>query len=349
MASIYKRLADLLAALEDDIQRAFLESIQGITDEVILEQLIDAIEAGDFRRAYAGLGIMPGSLNPLMSALEIAYRHSAEFVVQGYPTHVQTSNGKVKFHFNMRDPRAEQWLRDKSSEMVTLISEDTRINVQSTLQRGMIEGRNPRDTALDIVGRYNRATGHREGGVIGLTKDQEGWVASARQRLSQAHLGGEAGERYLSMGLRDKRFDSTVRKAMETGKPLNKAQVENLTIRYSSAALKHRGDQIARHESMSAFNTADYDSAKQVVALGAAREKDVTRVWDDAGDKRVRHSHRELDGQRVGLDEPFVSPVSGASMMYPTDASLGAPTKEIIGCRCRARIKIDWLGAFVDD
>lgn len=349
MASIYKRLADLLAALEDDIQVAFLESIQGITDDAILEQLIDAIEAGDYRRAYAGLGIMPGSLNPFITALETAYRHSAEFVVQGYPTHVQTSNGKVKFHFNMRDPRAEQWLRDKSSQMVTLISEDARINVQSTLQRGMIEGRNPRDTALDIVGRYNRTTGHREGGVIGLTKEQGEWVGSARQRLTQAHLGGEAGDRYLSMGLRDKRFDSVVEKAMATGKPLTKAQVENLTTRYSSRTLKYRGDTISQHESMSAFNTADYDSAKQVVALGAAREKDVERVWDDAGDNRVRHSHKELDGQRVGLDEPFESPVSGARMMYPTDTSLDAPTKETLGCRCRARINIDWLGAFVND
>ncbi len=71
------------------------------------------------------------------------------------------------------------------------------------------------------------------------------------------------------------------------------------------------------------------------------------KFWDSAGDKRTRHTHLELESRykRIGgipLDEPFVSS-SGARMLYPGDTSLGAGADEIVNCRCRQQIDVDWL------
>ncbi len=83
-----------------------------------------------------------------------------------------------------------------------------------TLERGQLEGNNPRVTALDIVGRIDPVTKKRVGGVIGLTNNQEQWVANGRRYLEQLD------SKYFNLELRDKRFDGTVKKAIEAGKPL---------------------------------------------------------------------------------------------------------------------------------
>jgi len=49
-----------------------------------------------------------------------------------------------------------------------------------------------------------------------------------------------------------------------------------------------------------------------------------------------------MDGQRVGIEEAFVSPVTGARLLHPGDTTLGATGKDVIACRCRIRYDIRW-------
>lgn len=330
-----KRLTyeQIVTFLESDLQGAFLRSIQGVVDAVVLTELIAAVEANDAQRVYEILGMNAAALRPLTAAIERAYEQSGEWTTEGYPR----VPGFPMFRFDVRNPRAEEWLRTESSRLVMQIGEDTRNNVRETLRTGMERGTNPRQTALNIIGRVDQATGERVGGVVGLSQAQEGWVRSARIYLEQRN------ERYFTMGLRDKRFDATVRAAFDAAKPLPVEVIDKLVTRYKSSALRHRGEMIGRTESLAAFNAAELESARQVVASGAVRDGGVKREWDSAGDSRVRPAHRVMDGQVVGVEEPFVAP-SGARLMHPGDASLGAPTSLVIACRCRVKTKIDWLG-----
>jgi len=238
----------------------------------------------------------------------------------------------------VRNSRAEAYLRDQSSMLISSITQSARINVQSALTVGMEKGMNPRNVALDLVGRIDPASGKRTGGSIGLSASQEGWARSARTKLETLD------EKYFTMELRDKRFDGTVAKAIAAGKPLPRDTIDKLISRYRDNALRWRGENIARTEAMQALNHSEYEATKQAVDMGAVKNENVKREWDDAGDGRVRPSHRALNGQRVGLDEPFVSPVSKARMLHPGDTSLGAPVSEVAMCRCRVRSVIDWLG-----
>ena len=74
--------------------------------------------------------------------------------------------------------------------------------------------------------------------------------------------------------------------------------------------------------------------ATQFGAQEAAEQAGVeTKTWITSGDDRVRESHREANGQKRDIDEPF--DVGDAELMYPGDPEGGADEPgEVISCRC---------------
>lgn len=190
--------------------------------------------------------------------------------------------------------------------------------------------------ALDVVGRINRATQRREGGIIGLTSQQASYVSNARAQLETLDAG------YFDRKLRDKRFDRVVQRSIRDGKALSRADIDRITGRYADRLLAHRGEVLARTESIAALHAGQFEAARQLVDSGKVRADQITKVWDATGDARTRASHMAMDGQAVGLNEPFITP-GGYRMMHPHDASLGAPADEIIQCRCFMAIRVKYL------
>lgn len=336
---------DQLYALSiPEIQRIFLETMQGAVDSAMIDEMVKAIEAGDVERLYQVSGFTPATLVPIIERIEQTYRDAAVIESGGWPRRILTPSGPVSFVFNMRNQAVEQDLRSYSSEWITRISEEVRENIRTELQAGMARGDNPRTTALNIAGRVNSATRNREGGVIGLASNQVKWANSTRRYLEQLD------DRYFTMGLRDKRFDATVRKAIESGKPLPADVVSKLTTAYKSNALRYRGETIARTETIQAINRGERAAHLQAFDEGTLSRSQVTKEWDDTGDRRTRPSHRVLGqtygrGKGIDFDAPFVSP-SGSQMLYPGDSSMNADASEIISCRCKARYRVQWLKGF---
>ncbi|CAM4397655.1 phage minor head protein [Palleronia rufa] len=143
--------------------------------------------------------------------------------------------------------------------------------------------------------------------------------------------------------MRDKRFDKTVRKAIEEGKPLDAAMVDKITGRYSDRMLKYRGDVIARTEGNKAMNAGRHEATQQMVDDGKVPPDAVTKIWDATPGKFTRDSHLALNGTEVRWGQPFVSPVTGAMLDHPHDEN--APPSETVNCRCSERIRIDWRRA----
>jgi len=331
----------ILETLLDDfipsIRKGFLDAVRGIVDNVRINHVEEAIKLGDPVGALRAIGLEGGAFRPLEKALETAFETGGVTVANSVPR----SATQAVFRFDVRNSRAEKFLREQSSGLITRITDDTRVAVRNIITEGVRDGRNPRNIALDMIGRINPTTGQREGGIIGLTKPQERWVANARIDLNTLS------ERYFSRTARDKRFDKTVRAAIASGKPLSPDTIDKLLGKYKDNLLLVRGEGIARTEAINSLNRSEQESIKQAVEQGAAKASQVKRIWDSAGDKRVRDSHAAMDGQEVGLDEPFRTP-DGAVLMYPGDSSMGAPGEEVIGCRCRVRLAVDWLAGARD-
>jgi hypothetical protein len=340
MATPREELDALIALFEENIRLAFLGAIDDIVENALVKDIIAAINEGDIVKAFRALGLSDAALRPIIKAIEDAFERGGVFTAQSFPKYLKTPSGRTVFRFDVRNSRAEAWLRDKSGQLITRISDETMQNIRNIITEGLQKGRNPRNIALDIIGRIDAKTGKRVGGIVGLTRNQERWVANTRRMLENLD------EKYFLRDLRDRRFDSIVRKAIASGKPLPQSTIDKLVTRYSDNALKYRGETIARTEALHSLNRSEWEAHKQAVAIGALKENAVRRHWDSAGDSRVRWSHKSMDRkyakEGVGLDEPFVSP-SGARMMHPGDTSLGASGDETIMCRCRVRLKVDWL------
>lgn len=334
-----KQILNAIDKFTPIIREAFFAALADITDNVKLANVVDALNAGDVVAAFDALGFNNAALRPLTAAVEQSFETGGMMTANRIPA----VNG-VKFRFDVRNSKAEAWLRDHSSRLVTSISEDTRTSIRNILDGGLVAGRNPRNVALDIVGRIDPTTGRRVGGIVGLTPGQAGWVSRARSELGSP----DTAAGYLQRALRDKRFDKIVQKSIDTGVPLDNDTISRLTGRYSDNVLRMRGETIARTEALQSLNQSQDMAFRQAIDEGIIDQSAVQRVWDSSGDARTRETHRAMDGQSVGLDEAFVSP-SGARLMFPGDSSLGAGGEEIINCRCVVKHRIDFLAEGLDD
>lgn len=338
-----KQLYDALEArFGTAIADAFEAAVDNLKASVDLQAAIRAVQAANEADLLAALNLDAAVFNDLLAQVEGAYAASGTVAANGLPV-LQTAAGlRFVFRFNVRNPQAEAWLKDHSSTLVTRIMDDQRTAVREALAAGLSRGANPTTTALDIVGRMDRASGARTGGVIGLTAQQAGYVRNARDELASGS--DDDFSSYLSRALRDKRFDRAVAKAQRTGEAIPADVQRKAVVAYERRLLKHRGDMIGRTETLTALRTAKHEAFRQAVESGAVNEADVERIWRSAGDSHVRHTHQVLNGQKQpGLSAPFHSP-SGARMLFPGDTSLGAPGSEIIACRCDVSYRIDFLG-----
>lgn len=87
----------------------------------------------------------------------------------------------------------------------------------------------------------------------------------------------------------------------------------------------------ARTMSTNAQNAGRYDGYRRAEDLGIP----LSLVWTATLDERTRFSHRQLDGQRRDVDQPFE--VDGVKILYPADLGgkdYKVPGSMIWNCRC---------------
>lgn len=326
-------LNKLIDAWDPILQKAFLESIAKIRDQAQIEQIAKAIQDGSLEAAMKAAGVDPVMFRPLDRALQNAFEAGGNITTSGFPSVGRPGELKTIFQFDVRNPAAEQWLKDYSSSLVTEIVDDQRSLIQQVMARGLEAGDNPRTIALDLVGRIG-TDGRRTGGLIGLTSSQAEWV----QNYADA-LASDDPTEALNYNLRDARFDIAVKRASESGIPLTDSQIEAMTNSYTNRALRYRAESIARTESMAALHEAQSQAIDQAIESGAVDPENVEMVWRITHDKRTRESHKAMDGQTVKYGEKFVTG-NGNELAYPGDPDGAA--EDVIHCRCWLEPKINF-------
>lgn len=313
---------------------AFIEAMQDIATDVNMGQLEAAIREADIQAAIRAIGVDTATYTALTEEVRQVYLKSGQL-------HAKATPSKVRFGFDVNNPRAERWIRSNAATMVEVIGNEqaavVRETVRDVVERGIAQGSGPRKMALELAGRVDRATGRRVGGKIVLNSQQSQWVTKAAQELRSGNK--TMMSNYLSRTQRDKRFDGIVKKAMKAGEGLSEGDINRLTGKYSDNLLKSRAQIIARTETNRAFTEAADESLRQLVDEGHVKRDSVKRVWDATMDMNTRPSHAATNGQKRGIDELF--DVSGVAMARPHDVN--APASETVGCRCFLRQEIDYL------
>ncbi|MFP1634090.1 phage minor head protein [Zhengella sp. ZM62] len=327
-------MADLLDRFEPAIRDAFLEAVREVTSKARVADIAKALERGDVQGALDALYMDRSAFETFERAIEEAYGEGGKAVIDDLGRLRDADGNGFVVRFDVRNLRAEQWLKEHSSRLVTRIIQEQRLNIRNALEEGMREGNNPRTVALDIVGRIDRQTGRRTGGIVGLSWPQERAVANARRELESGDFAA-----YRQRERRDRRFDRTIAKAEREGRGLTAKEISTIISRYSDRLLKLRGDTIGRTEALASLHAAQHEALQQLVDTGKVQASQIRRVWDATGDARTRLDHLAADSQSVGLNETFT--VGGRQMKYPGDPA-GGP-EQVINCRCVVRVRIDFL------
>lgn len=319
MPTTRKQIEELIARLEPTLRRAFENSLNDWRNNIDLDAVADALRRNDIDAAVRAANIQPAALNGFLTAREAAFEAAGT---------AELSSLRLNIIFNARHLRGEAQLSQYGAQFVQAVSDDTKAMLRTSLTDSLSRGQGAKAAARSIRG------------MIGLTDTQAQWAINLRRKLiddPKSLLSEFAADGYK---LRDKRLDGIVRRAVKDGKPIAAGDIDKIVTAYQNRAIRWRSENIARTETLRAVQAGNFEAYQQAVESGKIVAQNVRKVWNSAHDKRVRHTHRELDGESVGLNERFVSS-SGARLLYPLDAA--APLAETVNCRCNLTYRIDHL------
>lgn len=325
---------ELAAKFGLEVANAYLAAIREITSQVEVQKLILAIERRDLQAALDALHLNRAAFQPVEAKIAEAFVAGGQGAVSSMPAAVS-----IGFRFDPGNQRAAAILRETAATLITRLTDNEIEQARALLAEGMARGAGPRSVALDLVGRISRATGQREGGLIGLSAPQRAAVEAARAELASSDPA--VLRNFLTRKRRVKYpYDRAINRALREGRRLDGDTAAAALRGYTNSLLKLRGETIARTEGLPAIRAAKHEAYQQLVDDGRVEAMDIVRGWSTNQDGRQRDTHDAMNGQEVrGLDAAFTSP-SGARFRYPGDTSLGAPASETIACRCDEFIAI---------
>lgn len=301
-----RRLERLLSRQERSIRAAFRTFVEVVQSDRVMAEVADLLEA---RRVESALRLVDTYVAQFASTtISRVFGPAAEAGAEEAAGRLRAA---VAIAFDPSHPRAAELMRANRLTFIRDFSQQQRRATTRALSRAMEQG----------LGAREAARAFRDS--IGLTEFQEAAVENY-ERLLRA---GSA--EALDRALRDRRFDRTVARAGD--EPLKARQIRTMVARYRARTLAMRAETIARTESVRITSVAQREGVAQALEDAGVVPQLVTRVWNSTEDERTRDSHVAMDGQEVGLDEPFVTG-AGNRIMFPGDPS--APPGETINCRC---------------
>jgi hypothetical protein len=316
-----KALLALADKYEAKIRRKLLEAINSLRSGVKIRELANLIERGaSDTEVFAALGL-DKTLAHMGSTLDEI--HSAVYE-GGTLTVAQAAEGisglpKMEAYFDRASPDVVEYLRDRSSDLVTRITDDVRTNIRTTLADMVAGGEGTPMTAA-----------RRLRDSIGLTERQQQAVQNYRRYLemgdSRAYARniGRNAERIINAGFRDN--------------TMSVSKIDSLVESYTNRLLQSRAQQVAQTEAFRAANTGAHQGWSQIAEQVGIDKGELRRFWVDTNDAHTRDAHRaipDMNPDGVGLDEPFDSPLG--PIMYPGDPD--ADPANSINCRCRIVVR----------
>jgi hypothetical protein len=320
--SQWTQLSKLIRELEPKIADELVRAIEAHAAAIDIPALISALTKNDVEEAIRLAAINARPLFPLTELIRSSYVNAA----------IQTSTeqrGVIsgEFGFNGRSPAAESWVTQNAARLVTNVSEESKLAVRDLVLNGLELNRTPESVARDIAGRL--VGNKRVGSIIGLTVPQTRAVINARAALAEGSM------RYFEYRLRDKRFDSLVRKAIKQGRKLTAAEINKISGAHKEKSLSYRAKVVARTENHKSMAAGRHESYRQM--LSSPGVEGITLRWQHNLSMEPRIEHVAMNGRVIQFDERFLFP-DGTAMRYPNDEF--APAEHVIGCRCIAVYKV---------
>lgn len=300
-----ERLEKLAMGVEPQFRARFLAVVKSIKDSLTLENIARLLEQGQIDEALVTAEV---------AALQMSSLWTQVFILSGSETaKVIQDSLNIIVEFDHLNRGALDALTANKLRLVEGFAQEQRAATMEALTDGIARGLNPIEQARNF----------RDS--IGLTQYQQQIVNNYRRQLER--LDPDLFQRLL----RDKRFDRTVRSAIEAGKPLTPEQINRMVERYTEKWVKYRSEVIARTEALRSVHAGNNEMYRQAVERGDLDPNDLIREWVTSGRANVRDSHRAMAGQKRKWGELFLSG-NGNLLEYPGDER--APANDTAQCVC---------------
>jgi len=304
------RLNELVAKMEPRFRKRFLEVVASIKSQMDLESIARLLQNGQIEEALVTAEV---------AALRVSGVFNQGFILAGDDTAKYLSQAlDVIVDFNHLNESALDVMTRNQLRLVTGFMDEQRKATHEALVDGVRRGLNPIEQARNF----------RES--IGLTEYQQQIVNNYRRQLNTLDRG------LFDRELRDRRFDSTVLRAIEENRNLSQVEIERMVQRYTERWIKYRSEVIARTESLSSVHAGSNESYKQAIASGDLDAEDLVQEWVTSGLPTVRDSHLSMEGQQRGIGEMFVSGL-GNELEFPGDTR--APIEDTAQCACTVTVR----------
>ncbi|MBK8006766.1 MAG: hypothetical protein IPK12_23540 [Gemmatimonadetes bacterium] len=296
-----QRLERRAAALAPDLQKAILDGwtrIRFLLSPGQLEAFIQSPSAELLLAEVLTPETIARAFAPASEVLRDGVEAAAQAIQRELPAAARAQT------FNVLNPNVVEGIRALDSRVVTTLAEDTRETVRAFVENGLRDGVNPRTIAREIRS------------VVGLAPNQLQAVDNFRAML-------EAGDpKAFTRELRDRRFDSTIRKAFD-GEGLSPEQVDRMTEQYRKRFIAWNAETNARTAALDAQKLGHDLSWKDAIDRGDVDGERLFKRWSTTLDGRERPEHHALHGEVVRHDEYF----SNGEMV---------PGESTFNCRCIA-------------
>lgn len=245
-----------------------------------------------FHHAAYGAGVSPHgrSLSEVLREVFAAGAHAEITQLNKVPIKKQTVGADMMF--DLQNQRAIDFIDGYVYNLITNISNESKLAIQDILSNAFKEGGHP----------YQQATLIRD--AIGLTRQQAAAASNYRAMLESGDPGllSQATQRALADG----RWDRSVQNAIENETKLPQDMIDRMVAQYEARSLKYRAEMIARTETSRASNAGQQEAWDQAVDQGLLDPKTTRKVWiaaDDACADCLAIIDDNEDG--VPIDEDF--------------------------------------------
>lgn len=265
------RILGLIGKAEPRLRDALLNAVYAARTELSLNEIVKLLEAGLFDEAIDRAATV--------GAISLAEEYAAVYTATGQAgAKFLTDAIGVVVGFDQVNHRAVQYMQSERLRFIQDFTSEQRRATRDALTDGIRRGLNPKDQARNFRN------------SIGLTQRQQAAVINYRNLLS------EGSSEALTRQLRDRRFDSTIRRSIATKDPLTTTQIKRMTDRYGERYLKYRAEVIGRTEALRAVHAGNDELYHQAVEQGHFGAHQVERTWNTSRDGRERQSHAQLNG-----------------------------------------------------
>tara|TARA_R110000796_G_scaffold41179_2_gene101978 strand:+ start:24242 stop:25234 length:993 start_codon:yes stop_codon:yes gene_type:complete len=308
------RLQRLIRQQSPRFAAGFQLLVKQIKRSADLSLIADLLERGRLEDAFSlTLARTPRLGNLYVDSFMTAANDTASFLNKNV--------AGIVIDFDQTNPFAMQVARENQLRLVREFGDAQRRATREALIDGIRTGANPKQQAKAFVD------------SIGLTERQVKAVNNYKRLLS------EGDKAVFERALRDKRFDSTVRASIESGKPLTSNQIDRMVGRYRERYLQYRSRVIGRTEALKSVHQGKAAMYQQAIENGDLDPNNLTQEWETSLKDNVRDSHVDMHGQIQPWGQMFIS---GKGNAAPHPGAFGV-AEEDIQCVCALGTRIPEL------